>query len=161
MFFPNDGTLTFIAYNGVTMLVPMDKTPTIGDGDEEGSYIVLMCIGCPNLKWDKSINPIQGSSIVASATNTPQPLEVSHNCNLIVGCAYYEQRFAEFPGISVISCNSKCNENPHYKAYKYSTDKDGAVRCHLLDADALNSYTPLSDDINSCSRYIIHDIGCP
>ena len=166
MFFPDNATSTFTAYNGVNILIPMDKTYTIGDGDEDGSYMVPMCIGCSDLKYD--INPIRGSSeigVVASATNTlispsaTLQTSVSHDCDLIVGCAYHERHIAEFLGTSVTNCNSKCNENLHCKAYEYGADHDGSVWCNLLDANATNSYTPMSG-VDNCSGYIIHDRGC-
>jgi hypothetical protein len=55
MSYYDNTTSIFAAYNGVTMLNPMDETKLIREGDEKGYYYVLMCpwgYNCPDINFD-------------------------------------------------------------------------------------------------------------
>ncbi|KFY68934.1 hypothetical protein V496_00685 [Pseudogymnoascus sp. VKM F-4515 (FW-2607)] len=124
--------------------------------------------GCSTTK-SKSV------STLGTSTSKPNPstaiqsssISASHStslCDPIIGCSYYNRVIGEFVGISATSCKSKCNENPHCKAYEHGTDKDGTVRCLVLDADALTSYfPPQQKEIveDPCFNYVIYNRSCP
>lgn len=151
---------------GCTKASTASATSTATPGSQQNT--ASSTCGCSTTK-SKSVSTLGTSNSKPNPSTASQSSSdsTSHStslCDPIIGCSYYNRVIGEFVGISATSCKSKCNENPHCKAYEHGTDKDGTVRCLVLDADALTSYfPPQQKEIveDPCFNYVIYNRSCP
>ncbi|KFZ18657.1 hypothetical protein V501_01095 [Pseudogymnoascus sp. VKM F-4519 (FW-2642)] len=153
-------TTTPVSQNTASSTCGCTLAPVTSTKKRVAFVTTTKCKFIPTLGTSTS-KPNPSTAIQSSSISTSHSTSL---CDPIIGCSYYNRVIEEFVGISATSCKSKCNENPHCKAYEHGTDKDGTVRCLVLDADALTSYSPPQQKEiveDPCFNYVIYNRSCP